>query len=157
VVSAPFSNPTPAAQPADDPCSQAIILTLWSHSGISAQMSAQNTDGEDRPTQDVPMDEGRFTTECQRLENDDASGDSSPQIMRLNQAPLSCTLWEVARAYLIFRRKCCRGFRVQLARCSCATTHSKNDKVYDWVLKYQGGSRPAVFLLGSKGDPDLRQ
>jgi hypothetical protein len=31
-----------------------------------------------------------------------------------------------------------------------------NDRVYDWVLKYQKGSRPAVFLLGSKGDPNLK-
>jgi hypothetical protein len=31
-----------------------------------------------------------------------------------------------------------------------------NERVYDWVLKYQDGSRPAVFLLGSKGDPSLK-
>lgn len=38
-----------------------------------------------------------------------------------------------------------------LLLCNYATD---NDRVYDWVLKYQGESKPAVFLLGSKGDPD---
>lgn len=34
---------------------------------------------------------------------------------------------------------------------------SDDDRTYDWVLKYQGGSKPAVFLLGSKSDPSLQQ
>jgi len=31
-----------------------------------------------------------------------------------------------------------------------------NDRVYDWVLKYQKGARSAVLLLGSKGDPNIK-
>jgi hypothetical protein len=30
-----------------------------------------------------------------------------------------------------------------------------SDRVYDWVVKYQKGAKPAVFLVGSKGDPNI--
>src|SRR6266481_5944021 len=85
IVSQPATPaPTsPDASASADPCREAVVLTLRSHSGVSARMTVQNTEGEDIPTESASEDEGSFTTACSRLENDDPSGDASPDFLKV--------------------------------------------------------------------------
>src|SRR5215467_1755296 len=72
------ATPAPAASVAEDGCREAVVLTLESHPGVSAQMSVQDLNGQDQATQAASTEEGRFTTACYRPDNTDAGGDSSP-------------------------------------------------------------------------------
>src|SRR5579859_726359 len=76
---------TPASSDAraEDTCREAVVLTLQSHSGASALMRVQNTEGQDIPTWSASTDEGRFTTRCYRPKADDPSGDVLPQFLKL--------------------------------------------------------------------------
>lgn len=160
-VSAPVSTPTPAAPPAppaEDPCAQAVILSLRGHSGVSAQMSVQNMEGQDQSPLDASAEEGRFTTECARLENDDASGDSSPQVLRLcKPGTFVVHIAGSGKGIFDFQAKPLPEAKRPVGPLLLCNYALDSDRVYDWVLKYQAGSKPAVFLLGSKGDPNLGQ
>ena len=78
IVSQPATPaPTSPAATAEDPCREAIVLTLQSHSGVSALMTVQNIDGQDIPTSSASQDEGSFTTACDQV------GDGSPQLIKV--------------------------------------------------------------------------
>lgn len=164
---AAVSTPAPTSAPADapsaeDPCAQAVVLTLRAHSGVSAQMSVQNMDDKNRTTEDqtaedASADEGRFTTECARLENDDSGGDSSPQVLRLcKPGTFVLHITGSGKGVFDFQGKALPEVARPVSPLLLCNYALDSDRVYDWVLKYQGGSKPAVFLLGSKGDPNLQ-
>jgi len=77
-----LASAVPAESSPADPCHEAIVLTLQSHSGVSASMSAQTLDGQDVPTQDASGDEAGFTTACYQP---DGAGDpeGSPQTIKI--------------------------------------------------------------------------
>ena len=152
----PARTSAPTVPATEDPCAQSVILTLRSHSGVSAQMSLQNMDGQDQATQDTSADDGRFTTECQRLENDGPSGDSSPQVVRLcKPGTFIVHIAGSGKGVFDFQAKALPDVTHPISPLLLCNYALDNDRTYDWVLKYQGGSKPAVFLLGSKGDPSL--
>ena len=158
-IVSPPATPAPTSPDAsgEDPCREAVVLTWQSHSGVSALIRVQNTEGEDIPTESSSQDEGRFTTACSRLENDDASGDAPPQFLKLCK-PGSFVVHVTGTGKGVFDLQAKPFPEVAhpggpLLLCNYMLD---NDRVYDWVLKYQKGSRPAVFLLGSKGDPNIK-
>jgi hypothetical protein len=158
IVSQPATPaPTSPGTGSEDSCREAVVLTWQSHSGVSALMTVQNVEGEDIPTESSSEDEGRFTTACYRLENDDPSGDASPQFLKVCK-PGTFVLHITGSGKGVFDLQAKPFPEVAhpggpLLLCNYWLD---NDRVYDWVLKYQKGSRPAVFLLGSKGDPNVR-
>src|SRR5258708_3351372 len=84
IVSQPATPaPTSPDASAENSCREAVVLTWQSHSGVSALMTVHNTEGGDIPTESASEDEGRFTTACNRPENDDPSGDVSPQFLKV--------------------------------------------------------------------------
>jgi len=150
----PASLPT-ASNP-EDPCSKAIVLTLQSHSGVSALMTAQTLDGQDIPSEDASTVEGRFTTACYQPEGV-GDPDGSPQTLKICK-PTSFVLHLSGNGKGVFDLQAKPLPEVArpvgpLLLCSYALD---SDRVYDRVLKYQEGSRPAVFLLGNKGDPNTQ-
>ena len=142
---------------AEDTCREAVVLTVESHSGVSALMTVQNTEGQDIPTKSASADEGRFTTACYRLENDDPSGDASAQFLKVCK-PGTFILHITGSGKGVFDLQA-KPFPEEahpggpLLLCNYMLD---NDRVYDWVLKYQKGSSSAVFFLGSKGDPNIK-
>ena len=151
------SAPALPAETADDSCREAVVLTLRSHSGVSTLMTVQNIEGQDLPTEFASEDEGGFTTACYRLENDDPSGDASPQFLKVCK-PGTFVLHIKGSGKGVFDLQA-KPFP-EIARAGgpllLCNYSVDNDRVYDWVLKYQKGSRPAVFLLGSMGDPNIK-
>ena len=162
----PIANntaPTPSAPAqvsgdtiADDPCREAVVLTLQSHSGVSALMAVQDLEGQDIPTQDASEDEGRLTTACFQP---DGVGDpaGSPQTIKICK-PSSFVLHISGNGKGVFDLQAKPFPEVvhpvsPLLLCNYSLD---SDRVYDWVLKYEKGSRPAVLLLGSKGDPNIK-
>jgi hypothetical protein len=142
---------------AEDTCREAVVLTVQSHSGVTALMTVQNLEGQDIPTRSASEDEGRFTTACYRLENDDLSGDASPQFLKVCK-PGTFVLHITGSGKGVFDLQAKPFPEVAhpggpLLLCNYMLD---NDRVYDWVLKYQKGSTPVVFLLGSKGDPNIK-
>ena len=120
-------------------------------------MSVQNLNGQDQTTADASQDDGRFTTECQRLENDDPSGDSSPQVLKLcKPGKFVVHITGSGKGVFDFQAKALPDVVHPISPLLLCNYAVDNDRVYDWVLKYEGGSKPAVFLLGSKGDPNLQ-
>jgi len=151
---------TPAAAPdatAGDSCREAVILTLQSHSGVSALITVQNLEGQDIPTTSASENEGGFVTACYRLENDDSSGDASPQSLRICK-PGTFVLHITGSGKGVFdlQAKPLPEVAHPCGPLLLCNYMLDNERAYDWVLKYQGGSRPAVFLLGSKGDPNTK-
>ena len=141
----------------DDPCHEAVVLTLQSHSGVSALMTVQNTEGQHLPTAPASEDEGKFAAACYRLPDDESSGDASPQFLKVCK-PGTFVLHITGNGKGVFDLQGKPFPEVDhpggpLLLCNYTLD---NDRVYDWVLKYQGGKKPAVFLLGSKGDPNLK-
>jgi hypothetical protein len=158
VVSQP-ATPAPTAPDAnsEDGCDEAVVLTVRSHSGVSALTTVQNMEGQDIPTRSASEDEGKFTTACYRLENDDPSGDASPQFLKVCK-PGTFVLHITGSGKGVFDMQAKPFPEVAhpggpLLLCNYALD---NNRVYDWVLKYQKGSSPAVFLLGSKGAPNIK-
>ncbi len=154
---APASPDASASTNAEDPCRESIVLTLRSHSGVSARMTVQNTEGEDVPTESASDVEGSFTTACYRLDNDDPSGDASPDFLKVCK-PGTFVLHITGNGKGVFDLQAKPFPEVAhpggpLLLCNYALD---SGRVYDWVLKYQKGARPAVFLLGSKGDPNSK-
>lgn len=152
---------TSSAAPPDtregDPCGEAVVLTLQPHSGLSAQMAAQTPEGGEIPTTPATEKEGEFTTACVRLENDDPSGDASAQALKICK-PDTFVLHITGSGNGVFDLQAKPLPEVAhpggpLLLCNYRLD---SDRVYDWVLKYRKGSRPAVFLLGSKGDPNTK-
>jgi len=151
------ANATAPDTSADDPCRAAVVLTLQSHSGVSALMTVQNSEGQDIPTTSASEDEVKFTTACHRLPDDDPSGDASPQFLKVCK-PGTFVLHITGSGKGVFDLQGKPFPEVAHpggALLLCNYTLD-NDRVYDWVLKYQGGKKPAVFLLGSKGDPNIK-
>jgi hypothetical protein len=153
------ATPAPASPDptTEDPCREAVVLTVRSHSGVSALITVQNVEGQDIPTRSASGDEGRFTTACYRLENDDPSGDASPQFLKVCK-PGRFVLHITGSGKGVFDLQAKPFPEVAhpggpLLLCNYVMD---NDRVYDWVLKYEKGSRPYVFLLGSKGDPNIK-
>jgi hypothetical protein len=148
----PFSADTSG----QDPCHEAVVLTLQSHSGVAALMTAQTLDGQDIPMPDASADEGRLTTACYQPEGA-GDPDGSPQILKICK-PNSFVLHISGSGKGVFDLQA-KPFPdaphpvPPLLLCSYTLD---SDHVYEWVLKYQEGSRPAVFLLGSKGDPNVK-
>lgn len=148
--------PAPTDTSAEDPCREAVVLTLQSHSGVSALMTVQNMDGEDIAMQDASADEGRFTTACFQPEGA-GDPDGSPQTIKICR-PSTFVLHISGNGKGVFDLQA-KPFPEAahavspLLLCNYALD---SDRAYDWVLKYQKGSRPAVFLLGAKGDPNLK-
>jgi len=142
---------------AGDSCGEAVVLTLQSHSGVSALMTVQNLEGQDIPTTSASENEGGFMTACYRLENDDPSRDASPQFLKICK-PGTFVLHITGSGKGVFDLQAKPLPEVTrpggpLLLCNYMLD---DDRAYDWVLKYKEGSRPAVFLLGSKGDPNAR-
>jgi hypothetical protein len=155
-----LTSPEPAAAPAvsspEDPCHEAIVLTLQSHSGVFASMAAQTLDGQDIPAQDASADEAVFTTACYQPEGvGDPEG--SPQTIKICK-PTSFVLHISGNGKGAFdlQAKPFPDVAHPVSPLLLCSYTLDNDRAYDWVLKYQKGSRPAVFLLGSKGDPNLK-
>ena len=140
---------------ADDPCHEAVVLTLQSHSGVSALMTVQDLEGQDIPTQDASEDEGRLTTACFQP---DGVGDpaGSPQTIKICK-PSSFVLHISGNGKGVFdlQAKPFPDVAHPVSPLLLCSYTLDNDRVYDWVLKYQKGARPAVLLLGSKGDPNI--
>jgi len=136
-------------------CREAVVLTLQSHSGVSALITVQNLEGQDIPTTSASENEGGFVTGCYRLENDDSSGDASPQSLKICK-PGTFVLHITGSGKGVFdlQAKPLPEVAHPTGPLLLCNYMLDNDRAYDWVLKYQGGSRPAVFLLGSKGDPN---
>ena len=119
-------------------------------------MTAQTLDGQDIPTQDASEKEGRLTAACYQPEGV-GDPDGSPQTIKICK-PTSFVLHISGNGKGVFDLQAKPFPDVAhpvspLLLCSYALD---GDRVYDWVLKYQKGSRPAVFLLGSKGDPNIK-
>ena len=159
IASPPAATAAPASPDtsSQDPCHEAVVLSVRTHSGVFARVAVQNTDGDEIPTVEASDDEGKFTTACARLENDDASGDASPQLLKVCK-PGKFVVHIAGSGKGVFDLQAKPFPEVKhpggpLLLCNYALD---SDRVYDWVLKYQGGSKPAVFLLGSKGDPSVK-
>jgi hypothetical protein len=138
-------------------CRQAVVLTVQSHSGVSATVRVKDTEGHDMPTRPASADEGRFTVACYRLENHDRAADTSPQFLKICE-PGKFVLHIAGRGKGTFDLQAKPFPEVvhqgdPLLLCNYALD---NDRSYDWILRYQNGSRPVVFLLGSKGDPESK-
>ena len=141
---------------ADDPCHEAVVLTLQSHSGVSALMTVQDLEGQDIPGQDASEDEGRFTTACFQPEGV-GDPDGSPQTIKICK-PSSVVLHISGNGKGVFdlQAKPFPDVAHPVSPLLLCSYTLDNDRVYDWVLKYQKGARPAVLLLGSKGDPNIK-
>jgi hypothetical protein len=152
------ARPIPASPSASvaDLCREAVVLTLHSHAGVSALMTVQNVEGEEVPTESASEHEGRLTTACARLENDDPAGDASPRFSKICK-PGTFVLHIVGNGKGVFdlQAKAFPEVSRPVGPLLLCNYTLDNDRAYDWVLKYQKGSRPAVVLLGSKGDPNL--
>jgi len=140
----------------DDPCREAVVLTLQSHSGVSGLMTAQTLDGEEMPTQDASAGESQFVTACYQPEGV-SDPDGPPQTIKICK-PTSFVLHISGNGKGVFDLQAKPlsdvGHPVRpLLLCDYVLD---SDRSYDWVLSYQRGSRPAVFLLGSKGDPNVK-
>jgi len=149
------SQPAPTDSSPEDPCREAVVLTLQSHSGVSASMAAQTLDGEDIPTGDASAQEAGFTTACYQPEGvGDPEG--SPQTIKICR-PTSFVLHISGNGKGVFdlQAKPFPDVAHPVSPLLLCSYLLDSDRVYDWVLKYQKGSRPAVFLLGSKGDPNV--
>lgn len=151
---------TPAAAPdasAGDSCREAVVLTWQSHSGVSALMTVQDLEGQDIPTAPASENEGGFMTACYRLENDDPSGDAPPEFLKICK-PGTFVLHITGSGKGVFdlQAKPLPELAHPGGPLLLCNYMLDNDRAYDWVLKYQGGSSPAVFLLGSKGDPNTQ-
>lgn len=151
--------PPPAAsapQP-EDPCAQSVVLSLRSHSGVSAQMSLQNMDGLDLESEKASDADGQFTTACAKVDNDDTSSDGSPgQVLRLcKPGTFVVHITGSGKGLFDFQAKALPDVAHPISPLLLCNYAIDNDRTYDWVLKYQGGSKPAVFLLGSKGGMNL--
>lgn len=157
-VSAPVATPTPTAPQPEDPCGQAVVLSVRSHAGVIAQMSLQNMDGQDLEANKGTDAEGEFTTECAKVDNDEASSDGSPgQVLRLcKPGTFVVHITGSGKGLFDFQVKAPPEVAHPISPLLLCNYTIDNDRTYDWVLKYQGGSTPAVFLVGSKGDPNLR-
>ncbi|HKR85672.1 MAG TPA: hypothetical protein VJS37_16050 [Terriglobales bacterium] len=138
-------------------CREAVVLTLRSHSGVSALMTIQDADGQDIPTAPASEQEGGFTTACDRLENDDASGDASPQFLKICRAgTFVLHITGSGKGLFDLQAKPLPEVVHPVAPLLLCNYTLDNERGYEWVLKYQKGPRPAVFLLGSKGDPNTK-
>ena len=153
------ATPAPASPEAsaEDTCRDAVVLTVLSHPGVSALVTVQNIEGQDIPTKSASADEGRLTTPCYRLENDVPSGDASAQFLKVCK-PGMFVLHITGSGKGLFDLQAKPFPEVPhpggpLLLCNYVLD---NDRVYDWVLKYQKDSKPVVFLLGSKGDPNIK-
>src|SRR5215831_10490075 len=153
------ATPAPAQREAssEDTCREAVVLTVQSHSGVSALVTVQNIEGQDIPTKSASADEGRLTTPCYRLENDVPSGDASAQFLKVCK-PGTFVLHITGSGKGLFDLQA-KPFPEgphpggPLLLCNYVLD---NDRVYDWVLKYQEDSKPVVCLRGSKGDPNIK-
>lgn len=156
-VSQPATPPASPDPGSEDPCHEAVVLTLRSHSGVYAWMKAQDFEGQDIPTTSASEDEGTFTTACNRLEGDDPSRDASPEFVKVCK-PGTFVLHIAGNGKGVFdlQAKPFPAVAHPVGPLLLCNYTMDNDRVYDWVLKYQKGSKPAVFLLGSKGDPNLK-
>jgi|KBSMisStaDraftv2_1062788.scaffolds.fasta_scaffold02639_3 hypothetical protein len=150
-----LASAVPAESSPADPCHEAIVLTLQSHSGVSASMSAQTLDGQDVPTQDASGDEAGFTTACYQP---DGAGDpeGSPQTIKICK-PASFVLHISGNGKGVFdlQAKPLPDVPHPVSPLLLCAYALDSDRVYDWVVKYQKGAKPAVFLVGSKGDPNI--
>jgi len=149
-------TPPPTDTSADDPCREAIVLTLQSHSGVSALMTPQTLDGQDIPTQDASQEEGRFTTACFQPEGA-GDPDGSPQVIKICK-PSNFVLHISGNGKGVFdlQAKPFPDVAHPVGPLLLCNYSLDSDRVYDWILEYQKGSRPAVLLRGSKGDANLK-
>lgn len=154
VVSHPVATPSPATPSPEDPCGQSVILSVRSHSGVIAQMSLQNMDGQDLEANKGTDAEGQFTTECAKVDNDDTSSDGPPgQVLRLcKPGTFVVHITGSGKGLFDFQAKALPDVAHPISPLLLCNYTIDNDRTYDWVLKYQGGSKPAVFLIGSKGE-----
>ena len=119
-------------------------------------MSVQDLDGQEIPIQDASENEGRFTTACYTTE--DAGEPNGPlQTIKICE-PSSFVLRISGSGKGVFdlQAKPFPDVAHPVSPLLLCNYVLDNDRVYDWVLKYQKGSRPAVMLLGSKGDPNVK-
>ena len=153
-VSAPVATPAPAAPQPEDPCGQSVILSVRSHAGVIAQMSVQDMDGQDLETNKGTDAEGQFTTECAKVDNEETSSDGSPgQVLRMcKPGTFVVHITGSGKGLFDFQAKALPDVAHPISPLLLCNYALDNDRTYDWVLKYQGGSKPAVFLIGSKGD-----
>lgn len=121
-------------------------------------MSLQNMDGQDLESEKASDADGQFTTECAKVDNDDTSSDGSPgQVLRLcKPGTFVVHITGSGKGLFDFQAKALPDVAHPISPMLLCNYAIDNDRTYDWVLKYQGGSKPAVFLLGSKGDPNLQ-
>jgi hypothetical protein len=153
------SNPIsrPAAPVAEETCSEAVVLTLQTHSGTSVEMEVQDLDGKRQASAEASAGDGQFTTACYRGESPDSSPDPFPQLLKVCK-PATFVVHITGNGKGRFDLQAKPFPEVArptspLLLCNYAVD---GDRVYDWVLRYQGGPQPTVFLLGSRGDPDVR-
>lgn len=148
--------PASADTAADDPCHEAVVLTLQSHSGVSASMAVQDFEGRAIPEQDASEDEGRFTTACFRP-GGVGDPDGAPQTIKICK-PTSFVLHISGNGKGVFdlQAKPFPDVAHPVSPLLLCNYTLDSDRVYEWVLKYQKGARPAVLLLGSKGDPNMK-
>jgi hypothetical protein len=150
--------PAPATTSADvspqDPCHEAVVLTLQSHSGVSASMAVQDLEGQDIPGQDASEDEGRFTTACIQSEGV-GDPDGTPQVIKVCK-PTSFVLHISGNGKGVFdlQAKPFPEVAHPVSPLLLCNYGLDSERVYDWILEYQKGPRPAVLLRGSKGDPN---
>jgi hypothetical protein len=120
-------------------------------------MTIQDPDGQEIPTTPASEHEGGFTTACYRLENDDSSGDASPQFLNICQAgTFVLHITGSGKGLFDLQAKPFPEVVHPVAPLLLCNYTLDNDRDYDWVLRSQKGSRPAVFLLGSKGDTNTK-
>ncbi|HEV2174930.1 MAG TPA: hypothetical protein VGR71_15260, partial [Nitrospira sp.] len=139
-----------------DPCHEAVVLTLQSHSGVSASMAVQDLEGQDIPGKDASADEARFTTTCVQPEGV-GDPDGTPQTIKICE-PTSFVLHISGNGKGVFdlQAKPFPDVAHPVSPLLLCNYGLDSDRVYEWVLKYQKGARPAVLLLGSKGDPNVK-
>lgn len=120
-------------------------------------MSLQNMDGQDLESEKASDADGQFTTECAKVDNDDTGSDGSPgQVLRLcKPGTFVVHITGSGKGLFDFQAKALPDVAHPISPLLLCNYAIDNDRVYDWVLKYQGGSKPAVFLLGSKGDASI--
>ena len=150
---------SPAAPVAEDGCRDAVVLTLQGHSasGRPAEMSVQDLDAHNMGTQDALENEGAFSTPCSKLETEDTTNDGAPQLLKLCKPGVFVVhITGSEKGLFDFQAKPFPAVARPVGPLLLCNYAVEDGRVYDWVLRYQGGSKPVVFLLGSKGDPQVR-
>jgi len=117
-------------------------------------MSVQDFDGKALATQEPSESEGGLSTPCAKNETEDGAQDGSPQFLKVCRPGVFVVhITSGEKGLFDLQAKPFPEVERPVSPLLLCNYAVEDGKAYDWVLRYQGGRKPAAFLLGSKGDP----